>query len=66
MGLIRAAAILAIDNRFRTPSVELKCLGTSFGGAKQKFQHGRHVIKAHKHNLHPRSLLKIRLNIFVH
>ena len=37
MGLIRAAAILAIDNRFRTLSLELKSLGTSFGGAKQKF-----------------------------
>ena len=37
MGLIRAAAILAIDNRFRTPSLQLKCLGTSFGGPKQKF-----------------------------
>ena len=36
MGLIRAAAILAIDNRFRTPSFELKCLGTSFGGQNQK------------------------------
>ena len=35
MGLIRAAAILAIDNRIRTLSLELKCLGTSFGGAKQ-------------------------------
>ena len=23
--------------RFRTPSLEFKCLGTSFGGAKQKF-----------------------------
>ena len=34
MGLIRTAAILAIDNRFRTLSLELKCLGTSFGGAK--------------------------------
>ena len=33
MGRIRAAAILTIDNRFRTPSLELKCLGTSFGGA---------------------------------
>ena len=52
MGLIRAASILAIDNRFRTWSLELKCLGTSFGGAKQKFglvgtQHGRRVIKAY-------------------
>ena len=37
MGLIRAAAILAIDNRFRTPRLELKCLGTRFGGVKQKF-----------------------------
>ena len=37
MGLIRTVAILAIDNTFRTPSLELKCLGTSFGGAKQKF-----------------------------
>ena len=37
MGLIRAAAILAIDNRFRTASLELECLGTSFGGQKQKF-----------------------------
>ena len=53
MGLICAAAILAIDNRFRTPSLELKCLGTSFSGAKQKFQslgtqHGRRLIKAHE------------------
>ena len=31
MGLIRAAAILTIDNGFRTPRLELKCLGTSFG-----------------------------------
>ena len=37
MGLIRAAAILAIDNRFRTLSLELKCLETSFGAQKQKF-----------------------------
>ena len=37
MGLIRAAAILAIDNRFRTPSLELKGLGTSFGAQKQNF-----------------------------
>ena len=37
MGLFRVAAILAIDNRFGTPSLELKCLGMSFGGAKQKF-----------------------------
>ena len=33
MGLIRAAAILAIDNRFRTLSLDLKCLGKSLGGA---------------------------------
>ena len=51
MGLIRAAAILAIENRFRTPSLELKYLGTSFGVQKQKShslgtQHGRVVIKA--------------------
>ena len=37
MGLIHAAAMLAIDNRFRIPSLELKCLGTSFGAQKQKF-----------------------------
>ena len=37
MGLIPAAATLAIDNRFRTQSLEYKCLGTSFSGAKQKF-----------------------------
>ena len=37
MGLIRAAAVFSVDHRFRTPSLELKCLGTSFGGAKQKF-----------------------------
>ena len=41
MGLIGAVAILAIDNRFSTPSLGLKCLGTSLGtslgGAKQKF-----------------------------
>ena len=37
MGLYRVAATLAIDNRFHTPSLELKCLGMSFGGAKQKF-----------------------------
>ena len=37
MGLIHVAAILAIGNIFRTPSLELKCLGTSFGGAKPKF-----------------------------
>ena len=36
MGLIRAAAILAI---FRTPSLDLKCLGTSFGGAIEEFFH---------------------------
>ena len=53
MGVIRAADILAIDNKFRTLSLELKCLGTSFGGAMQKvslslgIQHGRRVIKAH-------------------
>ena len=41
MGLIRAAATLAIDNRFSTLSMELKWLGTSFVGAK----HGRHVIR---------------------
>ena len=37
MGLIHTVAILARDNRFRTPNLELKCLGTSFGGTKQKF-----------------------------
>ena len=52
MGLTRAGAILAIDNRFYTPSLELKCLGTSFGGQKQKFSIPRdstwlRVIKAH-------------------
>ena len=26
------------QDRFRTPSLELKCLGTSFGDAKQNFQ----------------------------
>ena len=36
MGLICVAAILAIDNRFCTPSLELKCLGKSFCGKKQK------------------------------
>ena len=36
MGLIRAVAVLPIDKRFRTPSLELKCLGTSFGGGKRK------------------------------
>ena len=38
MGLIRMAAILALDNRFRTPSLELKCLGMSLGGQKLSFQ----------------------------
>ena len=38
INLICAAAILAIDNRFRTPSLELKCLGSNFGGGKQEFQ----------------------------
>ena len=37
MGLIGVAAILAIDNRFRTPSLELKCLSRVSVGAKQKF-----------------------------
>ena len=37
MGLIRAAAKLALDDRFRTPSLELKCSGTTFGAQKQKF-----------------------------
>ena len=41
MGLIRAAAILAIDNRIRTSSLELKCSGTSFGAQKQKFSIAR-------------------------
>ena len=46
------AAILAIDCRFRTPSLELKRLGASFGGANETFQslgtqHGRNVSKAH-------------------
>ena len=41
MGLIRAAAILAIDNRFRTPSVAFKCFGASFGAHKQKFSISR-------------------------
>ena len=36
MGFIRATATLAIDNRFLTSSLELKCLGTSFGAQKQK------------------------------
>ena len=50
MGFIRAAAILATDNRFRTPSLELKCLATSFSVQKQKFSipqdlHSRRVIK---------------------
>ena len=45
MGHIRAAAILAIDNRFRSPSLELKCLGTSFQSLG--FQHGRRVIMAY-------------------
>ena len=52
MRLICAAAILAIDNRIRTLSLELKCLGTSFGGQNKIFQslgiqHGRRMIKAH-------------------
>ena len=43
---------MAIDIRFRTPRLELKCLGTSFGGENKGFQshetkHGRLVIKAH-------------------
>ena len=51
MGHIRAAAILAIDNR-------LKCLGTRFGGANKRFQslgtqHGRRVIKVHCHRTLP-------------
>ena len=37
MGLIRAAAILAIDNRFHSLSLKLKCLGMSFGAQKQTF-----------------------------
>ena len=36
-GLIRVTAVLAIVHRFRTPSLEFKCLGTSFGGQKQTF-----------------------------
>ena len=52
MGLIRAATILAVDERVRTPSLELKCLGTSFNGKNKSFQslgiqHGRRVIKTH-------------------
>ena len=53
MGNIPAAAILPIDNRFRTQSLELKCLGTSFRGGQNKSfqslgtQNGRPVIKAH-------------------
>ena len=33
---VPAVAILAIDNRFRPPSLELKCLGTSLRYAKTK------------------------------
>ena len=52
MAFIRAAAILAIGNKFRTPSLELKCLGTSFVAKDKSFeslgtQHGRRVIKTH-------------------
>ena len=36
MGFYHAVAILAIDNSFRTPSLELKYMGTSFCGIKQK------------------------------
>ena len=36
MGLIRAAVTLAIDDRFHIPSLELKCLGKSFGSQRQK------------------------------
>ena len=51
MGFYHAAAILAIENRFRTPSLELKYMGTSFCGQNKRFQslgtqHGRRVIKA--------------------
>ena len=55
MGLIRAAAILATDNRFRTPRLELKCFGNEFRCMRKNksfqslgIQHGRGVIKAYK------------------
>lgn len=41
MGFTRGAATLALENGFRTPTLELKCLGTSFGGAKQKLSNPR-------------------------
>ena len=72
MGLIRAAAILAVDNRCRTASLEFKCLGTSFGGAKQKFQslgtqHGHRVIKAYALNVQVKTLYFIHFrNVLVH
>ena len=52
MGLYLAVAILALDNRFSTRSLELKRVGTSLWGAKQKFlvpqdSTWRRVIKAH-------------------
>ena len=52
MGLIGVAAILAIDNRFRTLSLKLKCLSRVSVGQNKSFQSlrtqlGRHVIKAH-------------------
>ena len=53
MGFYRAAAILALDDRFSTWSLELKCVGTSLWGTKQKFlipqdSTWRRVIKAHR------------------
>ena len=44
MGLIRAAALLATDNRFCTPSLELKCLRTSqfWWGEKRVFNPKAH------------------------
>ena len=52
MDFIHTAAILAIDNRFRTPGLQLKCLETSFGAQNKRFQSlgtqdGSRVIKAH-------------------
>ena len=41
MGLIRAAAIVARENRFRTLSLELKCLGTTVGALKQRLSISR-------------------------
>ena len=50
VGLYSRGSHIGYRHRFRTAGLELKCLGTSFGGQKQKFQslgtqHGRRVIK---------------------